>query len=109
MRTDMRREDTYAPRVTPWLLQGLPDSGYRSYVFTDHLSAERLVELRDGVERDVRRELGIPFNPSAAAVCYEHSMGQGANALPSFVLRRSGRSAPAGRDPAIAPAPSGPS
>jgi radical SAM superfamily enzyme YgiQ (UPF0313 family) len=83
--------------------KGDPDSGYRSYVFTDHLSAERLVGLRDWVERDVRRELGIPWNASAAAVSYEHSMGQGANALPSFVLRRSGHSAPAARDAATVP------
>jgi len=69
--------------------KGDPNSGYRSYVFTDHLTADRLVELRNWVERDVRRELDIPFNPSAAAVCYEHSMGRGINALPAFVLRRS--------------------
>ncbi|TFG93776.1 MAG: hypothetical protein E4H11_07935, partial [Myxococcales bacterium] len=45
--------------------------------------------MRDWVERDVRRMLDIPFNASAASVAYEHSMGQGANALPAFVLRRS--------------------
>ncbi len=73
--------------------KGDPDSGYRSYVFTDFLTAAQLVELRDWVERDVRRLLEIPFNASAAAVAYEHSMGQGANALPDFVLRRSSVSA----------------
>jgi radical SAM superfamily enzyme YgiQ (UPF0313 family) len=78
--------------------KGDPDSGYRAYVFTDHLAATQLVELRDWVERDVRRALAIPWNPSAAAVAYDHSMGQGANALPSFVLRRSvGRPAGTGR------------
>jgi radical SAM superfamily enzyme YgiQ (UPF0313 family) len=77
--------------------KGDPDSGYRSYVFTDQLRAEQLVELRDWVERDVRRELEIPFNASAASVCYEHSMGQGANALPPFVLRRSGPTLPVAR------------
>lgn len=77
--------------------KGDPDSGYRSYVFTDHLPAERIVELRDWVERDVRKALRIPFNPSATAVAYEHSMGQGANALPPFVLRRS--------EPSAAPQP----
>jgi anaerobic magnesium-protoporphyrin IX monomethyl ester cyclase len=82
--------------------KGDPDSGYRSYVFTDFLSAAQLVELRDWVERDVRRVLGIPFNASAAAVAYEHSMGQGANALPGFVLRRSSRGATA-RDRRRAP------
>ncbi len=43
--------------------KGDPNGGYRSFVFTDHLSAERLVEMRDMVERDVREKLNIPFNP----------------------------------------------
>ena len=77
--------------------KGDPDSGYRSYVYTDHLSAEQIVSLRDWVERDVRHRCGIPFNPSAPAVSYEHSMGQGANALPSFVLRRSDPSVSGGK------------
>jgi radical SAM superfamily enzyme YgiQ (UPF0313 family) len=64
--------------------KGDPNGGYRSFVFTDHLSAERLVQLRDMVERDVRAALRIPFNPAAAALRYEHSMGQG---LPDFIHR----------------------
>jgi hypothetical protein len=64
--------------------KGDPNGGYKSFVFTDHLSAEKLVELRDMVERDVRATLGIPFNPGAPALRYEHSMGQG---LPGFILR----------------------
>jgi radical SAM superfamily enzyme YgiQ (UPF0313 family) len=64
--------------------KGDPNGGYRSFVYTDHLSAERLVELRDMVERDVRRTLNIPFNPGAPALRYEHSMGQG---LPDFIHR----------------------
>jgi radical SAM superfamily enzyme YgiQ (UPF0313 family) len=67
--------------------KGDPEGGYHSYVFTDHLSAEEIVRLRDEVESTVREKLGIPFNPGAAAVRYEHSMGQGA--LPGFVLRTS--------------------
>lgn len=67
--------------------KGDPEGGYTSYVFTDELSPERIVELRDGVERDVRARLSIPFNASAAARRYEHSMGQGD--LPPFILRRS--------------------
>jgi radical SAM superfamily enzyme YgiQ (UPF0313 family)/intein/homing endonuclease len=67
--------------------KGDPEGGYHSYVFTDHLSAEEIVRLRDEVESTVRERLGIPFNPGAAAVRYEHSMGQGA--LPGFVLRTS--------------------
>ncbi len=69
--------------------KGDPDGGYQSYVFTDHLSAKKLVELRDFVERDVRTKLHIPFNPSAPAVRYEHSMGQFAKGLPSNILRTS--------------------
>lgn len=64
--------------------KGDPDGGYRAFVFTDHLSAERVVTLRDQVEREVRAKLGIPFNPAAPARRYEHSMGQG---LPDFIHR----------------------
>jgi len=68
--------------------KGDPDGGYRSYVFTDHLTAERIVELRDGVERDVRAKLNIPFNPGAPGIRYEHSMGA-SGGLPPLILRRS--------------------
>ena len=64
--------------------KGDPNGGYRSFVFTDHLSSEQLVALRDMVERDVRQALNIPFNPGAPALRYEHSMGQG---LPDFIHR----------------------
>lgn len=64
--------------------KGDPNGGYESFVFTDHLSAKRIVELRDRVEREVRAALNIPFNPGAAALRYEHSMGQG---LPDFIHR----------------------
>lgn len=66
--------------------KGDPNGGYHAFVFTDHLSAERIVELRDQVEREVRAKLNIPFNAGAAAINYEHSMGQG---LPDFILRKS--------------------
>ncbi|MGA3120608.1 MAG: radical SAM protein [Polyangiaceae bacterium] len=69
--------------------KGDPDGGYHSYVFTDHLSGEELVKLRDWVERSVRDKLNIPFNAGNPAIRYEHSMGQGINSLPSFVLRTS--------------------
>lgn len=65
--------------------KGDPNGGYKSYVYTDHLSAERLVELRDAVERDVRRVLNIPFNPGRPAQRFEHSMGQ--LGLPPSILR----------------------
>lgn len=67
--------------------KGDPDGGYHSYVYTDDLSGDDLVSLRDGVEREVRAALKIPFNPSAPAMRYEHSMGQ--TALPANILRRS--------------------
>jgi hypothetical protein len=72
--------------------KGDPNGGYRSFVFTDHLSAEELVKLRDMVERDVRQALNIPFNPGAPALRYEHSMGQG---LPDFIHRIGTKQAPA--------------
>lgn len=74
--------------------KGNPDGGYKAYVFTDHLTSEKLVTLRDWVERDVRKQLDIPFNSSAAALRYEHSMGQHApTTLPAFILRSSLKSA----------------
>lgn len=60
---------------------------YHSYVYTDHLSAEDMVRLRDKLEQEVRLKLSIPFNPGAAAVRYEHSMGQ--SAMPDYIVRRS--------------------
>ena len=68
--------------------KGDPDGGYHAYVFTDALTAKELVDARDHIERDVRAALGIPFNPSASATRYEHSMGQFGH-LPANILRRS--------------------
>ena len=72
--------------TTPDYYKGDPDGGYRAFVFTDHLTAEQIVALRDHIERDARKMLGISFNPSRAALRFEHSMGQG---LPGFILRSS--------------------
>lgn len=69
--------------------KGDPDGGYRAYVYTDELSPEELVALRDSVEREVRERLKIPFNPGAPAMLYEHSMGQQGQ-FPSNILRKSG-------------------
>lgn len=71
--------------------KGDPNGGYRSFVFTDHLSAEEIVKLRDAVEKDVRAKLNIPFNPGSAALRFEHTMGQG---LPGFIHRQSARPCP---------------
>ncbi len=67
--------------------KGDPDGGYKAYVYTDQLSPEELVKLRDGVEREVRDVLKIPFNAGAAAIRYEHSMGQFGGKLPQHILR----------------------
>jgi anaerobic magnesium-protoporphyrin IX monomethyl ester cyclase len=64
--------------------KGMPGS-YVSYVWTDHLTRERLVELRDWLETDVRKRLGIPFYQSGTAERYEASMGQ--TKLPRHILR----------------------
>lgn len=66
--------------------KGDPNGGYKSYVFTDYLSSERLVERRDELESEVRRKLNIPFNQSAAAINFEHSMGQ-TGVIPDNILR----------------------
>ncbi|MEX0909943.1 MAG: radical SAM protein [Candidatus Paceibacterota bacterium] len=71
--------------ITSDYYKGDPNGGYVSHVFTDFLSAEEMVIARDNLERKVRQVLGIPFNPSVAAVLYEHSMGQ--TGLPANILR----------------------
>jgi anaerobic magnesium-protoporphyrin IX monomethyl ester cyclase len=55
--------------------KGVPGS-YRSFVYTDHVSAEELCTLRDDVEADVRSRLSIPYPTAAAEVNFDHSMGQ---------------------------------
>jgi len=64
--------------------KGIPGE-YTAYVYTDHLSASQLVQLRDRLEADVRAKLGIPYNTAAPAIRYEHSMGQGS--IPSTILK----------------------
>ena len=54
--------------------KGDPDGGYSSFVYTDFLQPHEIVSLRDQLEREVRRKLGISFNPVKAAIQYEHSM-----------------------------------
>lgn len=65
--------------------KGKPDGGYKSYVFTDYISGDELISERDRIERNVRKILKIPYNPSSQAVQYEHSMGQ--SGIPSNILR----------------------
>ena len=59
---------------------------YKSYVWTDHLTPERLVQLRDAVEDEVRAKLCIPYNAGIPAIRYEHSMGQ--DHIPAHILRK---------------------
>lgn len=59
---------------------------YKAFVWTDYLSRERLAELRDDVEDEVRMKLGIPYPTAVAELNYSHSMGQG---LPQHILRAS--------------------
>ena len=74
-------------RTTADYYKGDPEGGYQSFVYTDYLSSEELVRLRDFVEKDIREKLNIPFNPGAPAMRYEHSMGQTGQILPSHILR----------------------
>lgn len=64
--------------------KGMPGE-YVSHVWTLGLSRERIVELRDQVERKVRTALGIPFYATGGAVAFEASMGQ--TKLPRQILR----------------------
>jgi radical SAM superfamily enzyme YgiQ (UPF0313 family) len=57
---------------------------YRSYVWTDYLSADELVRERDLLEAGVRKSLQIPFYVSSPAMRFEHSMGQG---FPPSILK----------------------
>ena len=59
---------------------------YKAFVWTDFLTSEKLVQLRDSVEEEVRTKLGIPYPAGAAALQYEHSVGM---RLPESILKTS--------------------
>lgn len=63
--------------------KGIPGD-YTSYVWTDELSPERLVELRDECEKTSREALGLAPIQITPALQHEHSMGQ---QLPNYILR----------------------
>lgn len=65
--------------------KGNPEGGYKAYVFTDYLTSNGLVSLRDELEKEVREKLNIPFNPGKPGQRFEASMGQ----IPAHILRRS--------------------
>jgi len=67
--------------------KGIPGS-YTSFVWTDYISSERLVEMRELCETTSRAILKLPPIQSVIAEQFEHSMG----ALPNNILRK-GRTA----------------
>ncbi len=69
---------------SPVFYKGVPGE-YRSLVHTENLTPEDIVRLRDATEKEVRETLGIPYNQGAAAINFEHSMGQGV--IPPNILR----------------------
>lgn len=58
---------------TPYY-KGVPGE-YKSFVWTDHLRAKELVQLRDKLESSVRDKLNISWPKDVAAQLFEHSMG----------------------------------
>jgi radical SAM superfamily enzyme YgiQ (UPF0313 family) len=58
---------------------------YTSFVWTDYISAEKLVAMRDELEAEVRVKLGIPYPNAPSVLLYEHSMGLN---LPATILRK---------------------
>ena len=58
---------------------------YSSFVWTPQITAERLVQMRDDLEHEVREKLGIPYPTAPSAVLFEHSMGMN---LPRNILRK---------------------
>lgn len=58
---------------------------YRSFVWTNRLTPERICELRDAVENEVREKLHIPFYSGTNSIRFDASMGQ----LPGQILRTS--------------------
>ena len=65
--------------------KGDKNLGYTSFVYTDHLNRDDVVQLRDWIEDTVRQKLKIPYYETKAAMLYDHSMGQ----IPLHILRSS--------------------
>lgn len=57
---------------------------YHAFVWTDYIDRQKLAQMRDEVEDEVRRKLGIPYPTSTAVQSIEHAMGQN---LPPHILR----------------------
>jgi radical SAM superfamily enzyme YgiQ (UPF0313 family) len=69
--------------------KGDPNDGYISYVWTDHLAAPEIVELRRNLEEDVRQKLDIPWYTARTMPSNEHSMGMGNIKIPEHILKSS--------------------
>lgn len=69
----------------PNYYKGIPGQ-YEAYVWTEHLTPQQLVELRDQAESKTRTTLNLPPIQSVATLQFEHSMGQ---KLPPHILRSS--------------------
>lgn len=54
--------------------KGIPGQ-YQSFVWTDTLDRDTMVDCRDDLETDVRNALGIPWPTAPAETQFEHSMG----------------------------------
>ena len=68
-----------------------PDLTYLQKVLLEMLAIPSPTGFTDTIVRYVAErleELGIPFNPSASVLYYEHSMGQSGR-LPPLILRTS--------------------
>jgi len=59
---------------------------YQSFVWTDYISRERIVTMRDDLEHEVRTRLGISYPTAASVLNYEHSAGM---TPPPYILRSS--------------------
>ena len=60
--------------------KGIPGN-YNSFVYTDYITREKLVESRDWLEKSVLEQLNIQKVLNTNSSLYEHSMGQ----MPNFV------------------------
>ena len=60
--------------------KGIPGN-YNSFVYTDYITREKLVESRDWLEKSVLDKLNIQKVLNTNSSLYEHSMGQ----MPNFV------------------------
>jgi radical SAM superfamily enzyme YgiQ (UPF0313 family) len=64
--------------------KGVPGE-YKAFVYTDDLSPNEIVTLREKVDEEVREKLGMQKLQSTPGKYYDHSMGQ----LPQFIMKSS--------------------